>query len=80
MLMKYSRISTLKFPGGLGMGLGKMGLMFRARGLHVLTPVSTEGVRGRRAGGRVFALPMAAALEWCPGVERVERKWREVLT
>lgn len=41
--MKYSRISTLKFPGGPGMGLGKMGLMFRARGLRVLTPVSTEG-------------------------------------
>ena len=31
-LMKYSRISTLKFPGGRWMGLGQLGLIYKAGG------------------------------------------------
>lgn len=57
-LMKYSRISTLKFPGGCWMGLGQLALMYQAGGLQALALVPSEvehpGLgdwEGQRAGG-----------------------------
>lgn len=75
--MKYSRISTLKFPGGPGRGLGKTGLMHEAGGSPTPGPsaVGLEpgvgaacgggGRRGRGAGGRVsvhYPAAVAAAV------------------
>lgn len=78
--MKYSRISTLKFPGGPGMGLGKMRLMFRAGGPPRPDSSFHRGSReGGELGGGSLHNPWLRLWE-CPRVERVYRKWREVLT
>lgn len=70
--MKYSRISTLKFPGGRGTALGKMGLMYQAGGLQVLAPVPTQaGGPGRRRGRAEVGEGSLCILDccgsgWCP--------------
>ena len=51
MLMKYSRISTLKFPGGCRMGLGQLALMYQAGGPPNLGSSSQRGgVQGWETG------------------------------
>ena len=64
-LMKYSRISTLKFPGGCWMGLGQLGLMYQAGGLQTLALVPSEvesraGRLGRPEGWRRLGKGLSA--------------------
>ena len=50
-LMKYSRISTLKFPGDCWMGLGQLALMYQAGGPPNLGSSSQRGgVQGWKTG------------------------------
>lgn len=68
-LMKYSGISILKFPGGRSMGLGKTALWYRVRGLQALAPVPTllESGAGRLGRwGKGFRTVLSCASGWCP--------------